>query len=106
MKLRDHAEAGVAHPFQRVLVADLALAENTGFLRIDAEIDQRLDERGRLGAAGYEYEHRLRVEVLRTLHEREEIGVRDRHAHRAEKLAAGVLERPLECALGVDSGAV
>src|SRR6266446_10433019 len=35
---RDQAERGIAHDLQRVLLGDFALAQNTGLLRIDAEI--------------------------------------------------------------------
>src|SRR6266702_6810405 len=71
VKSRDQAERGVAHDLQRVLLGDFALPQDAGLLRIDAEIHERLAERGRLCAAGDEYEQRFRVEVFCALHERE-----------------------------------
>src|SRR6266704_5737528 len=44
VKGRDETERGVAHDLQRVLLGDFALAQNTGLLRIDAEIHERLAE--------------------------------------------------------------
>src|SRR5437899_8057869 len=75
VKRRDQAERGIAHDLQRVLLGDFALAQNTGLLRIDAEVHERLAEGGRLRAPGDENVHRLRVEVFRALHEREEVGI-------------------------------
>src|SRR6266571_5468054 len=51
VKGRDETERGVAHDLQRVLLGDFALAQNTGLLRIDAEIHERLTEGCRLRAA-------------------------------------------------------
>src|SRR5712691_12929953 len=51
VKGRDETERGIAHDFQRVFLGDFALAQNTGLLRIDAEIHERLAERRRLRAA-------------------------------------------------------
>ena len=59
----------------------------------------------RLRAAGYEHEDRFRIEVFDALHEGGEIRVGDRHAHRADDLAAGGLEGLLEGVFGVDAGA-
>src|SRR6266853_2506940 len=61
VKSRDQAERGVAHDLQRVLLGDFALAQNTGLLRIDAEVHERLTEGCRLRAARDENEHRLGV---------------------------------------------
>src|SRR6266567_896333 len=106
VKGRDETERGVAHDLQRVLLGDFALAQNAGLLRIDAEIHERLAEGRRLRAAGDEYEHRLRIEVFRALHEREKIRIDHRNAHRTDDLAAGLLERALERPLGVVPGTV
>src|SRR5881396_3281020 len=97
----DQTERGITHDLQCVLLGDFALAQNTGLLRIDAEIHERLAECGRLRASGDEYEHRFRVEVFRTLHERKKVGIDHRNAHRTDDLAAGLFERALERALGV-----
>src|SRR5882762_587343 len=102
----DEAERGIAHDLQRILLGDFALAHDAGLLGIDAEIEERLAEGGRLRPAGDENEHRLGVEILRALHEREKVGIRHRNAHRTDDLAPGLLERALERALGVVPGAV
>src|SRR6266571_959917 len=102
----DEAERGIAHHLERILLGDFALAHDAGLLRIDAQIQERLAEGGRLRPAGNENEHRLGVEVLRALYEREKVGIRHRNAHRTDDLAAGLLERALERALGVVPGTV
>src|SRR5204862_3538400 len=80
----DQTERGITHDLQCVLLGDFALAQNTGLLRIDAEIHERLAECCGLRASGDEYEHRFRVEVFRALHERKKVGIDHRNAHRTD----------------------
>src|SRR5712691_4601020 len=48
VKGRDETERCIAHNLKSVLLGDLALAQNAGLLRIDAEIHERLAEGRRL----------------------------------------------------------
>ena len=67
---------------------------------------KRLAEGAGLRAARDHHEDALRVDVLGALHEGREVGIGDRHAHRADDVAAGRLEAGLERLLGVVARAV
>src|SRR5467141_1217766 len=102
----DHVERRLAHALQRRLGGCFARAEDRGLLLVDAALGERLAERRGLRAAGNEHVDRLRSEVLGALHERREVRVGDREAHRADDAAAGFLEGALELRLVVVPRAV
>ena len=73
-------------------------------LGVDAALGERLADGGRLRAAGDDDEDRLRIEVLGALHVGRKVRIGDRHAHRADDLAAAGLEAGDEAGLGVMTG--
>src|SRR5262249_32439936 len=64
----DHSEPGVAHHLERILIGDLALSEDLGLPRVDAQLGQRLAEGAGLCTPGNEDVDRLGVEILGALH--------------------------------------
>src|SRR5262245_66538298 len=106
MPRRDDAEPGVAHALERLLRGGLARAQNLGLVQIDTTFGKRLAESGRLRTARNEDVDAFRIYVLGALHERREVRIGDREAHRSDDLAARFVEGALERPRGVVSGAV
>ena len=103
---RNDPKRGVAHLLDRRVVGELTRSQDLHLGRIEPAFGDRLAERGGLRAGGNEHENRFRVQVLGALHIGREVGIGDRHAHRADDLAAGGLERAMKSAFGIMTRAI
>ena len=87
----DHAEHGVAHAVEQVVVGDVARADDLDAGLVEPALGELLDEGAAL-ARRHEHEDRVGLDVLGALQERREVRIGERHARSFEHLAAARLE--------------